>query len=236
MQPRNHQNQDLRSDPRGSPRNLARLPVLLQDTTAQRQRHQDDHQDSHYHTANGTSPQRCSIRILATDVDGAAPTWKVRLCNSNRLKPKLPMTNLSWGPKGALSLMKSVVTQFWNIKLESASSYRRRRALLQLKELGSPKCDPNLGSSRLWDTDWAPGHILLQATASILLSDILEVGLVGLPDRNRSHLGTPMQKRRCLQPSKSALQPCRPWSTNIKASCPRHLRVEITLQKTNVSH
>ena len=63
----------------------------------------------------------------------------------------------------------------------------------------------------------APGHILLQATASILLSDILEVGL---PDRNRSHLGTPMQKRRCLQPSKSALQPCRPWFTNIKQVAP----------------
>ena len=28
------------------------------------------------------------------------PTWKVRLCNSNRLKLKLPRTNLSWGPKG----------------------------------------------------------------------------------------------------------------------------------------
>ena len=66
----------------------------------------------------------------------------------------------------------------------------------------------------------ALGHILLQATASILLSDILEVGLVGLPDRNRSHLGTPMQKQRCLQPSKSALQPCRPWSTNIKQVAP----------------
>jgi hypothetical protein len=29
-----------------------------------------------------------------------------------------------------------------------------------------------------------------------------------------------MQKRRCLQPSKSALQPCRPWSNNIKQVAP----------------
>ena len=44
---------------------------------------------------------------------------------------------------------------------------------------------------------------------------------VGLPDRSKSPLlGTPMQKRRCLQPSKSAMQPCRPWSTNINQVAP----------------
>ena len=41
------------------------LAVLLQDTTAQRQWDKDDHQDSHYDTANGTAPQRCSICFLA---------------------------------------------------------------------------------------------------------------------------------------------------------------------------
>ena len=34
-----------------------------------------------------------------------------------KIKLKLPMTNLSWGPKGAVSLTKSVVPQFRNIKL-----------------------------------------------------------------------------------------------------------------------
>ena len=44
---------------------------------------------------------------------------------------------------------------------------------------------------------------------------------VGLLDRSKSPLlGTPMQKRRCLQPSKSAMQPCRPWSTNINRVSP----------------
>ena len=78
---------------------------------------------------------------------------------------------------------------------------------MHVKELSSPKCDPHLGSSMLWDTDCG-AHLTLH----------LEVGL---PDRSKSPLlGTPMQKRRCLQPSKSAMQPCRPWSTNINQVAP----------------
>ena len=54
--------------------------------------------------------------------------------------------------------------------------------------------------------------------ASSYLTLHLEVGLL---DRSKSPLlGTPMLKRCCLQPSKSAMQPCRPWSTNINQVAP----------------
>ena len=69
-----------------------------------------------------------------------------------------------------------------------------------------------------------------QLQVSYYLTSHLEVGV---PDRSRSHFRMPMRKRRCLQPSKSALQPCRPWSTNIKqvaqvhsqpkSHCKRHM-------------
>ena len=56
-----------------------------------------------------------------------------------------------------------------------------------------------------------------QLQVSYYLTSHLEVGV---PDRSRSHFRMPMRKRRCLQPSKSALQPCRPWSTNINQVVP----------------
>ena len=158
-----------------------------------------------------------------------------RLCDSNRLKPKLPMTNLFWGPKRALSLMKSIVTQFLNIKLESASSYGH--VLLQSKELRSPNATPHLGSSRLWDADWgtgALGHILLQATASILLSDITSGSRVARLKRYTSwHANA---KAMLLATIKERIAAMSTLVHQHQASCPRHLRVEITLQKTNVSH
>ena len=81
--------------------------------------------------------------LQSTDMGGAALTWKVRDYQTQSQTPSCLwgiFHSLSWGPNGALSLMKSVFPLFRNIKLESANSYRH--ALLQW--LRSPKCDPRI--------------------------------------------------------------------------------------------
>ena len=160
MQPRNHQNQVTPTVP--PTREI--LPAFPCCFKTPRHKGSDVRTIARIPTAKPPMETPHIDRIYASllitiDMDGAAPTWKVRdyatQTDSNRLKPKLPMTNLFWGPKRALSLMKSIVTQFWNIKLESASSYGH--VLLQSKELRSPNATPHLGSSRLWDADWGTG-------------------------------------------------------------------------------
>ena len=62
------------------------------------------------------------------------------------------------GPKGGCvvnEISRPPVPEHQAGRLEGASFYRH--ALLHLKELRSPKCDPHLGASMLWDTNWGGG-------------------------------------------------------------------------------